>query len=126
MRREIAKYVGKDYMDEGDIHWTLEQKYIKTIPPPSRMGKDATDVDNDVFKVEVSEYVKHSDRLRANLDKRYTLILGQCNELTCMHIEGLPEWGATYDISYVIKLLKIIKSLSHQATDQKYHPLSLY
>ena len=43
-----------------------------------------------------------------------------------MHIEGLPEWEATNDIFDVIKLLKLINILAHQATDQKYHPLSLY
>ena len=43
-----------------------------------------------------------------------------------MKLEGLPEWEATYDISDGIKLLKMIKSLAHQATDQKYYPLSLY
>ena len=31
------------------------------------MGEDATDLDKDIFKVEVSEYVKRRNRLRANL-----------------------------------------------------------
>ena len=43
-----------------------------------------------------------------------------------MQLEGIPGWEATYDISDAIKLLKIINSLAHQETDQKYHPLSLY
>ena len=43
-----------------------------------------------------------------------------------MKLKGLPDWEATYDISDEIKLLKMINSLSHQATYHKYHPLSLY
>ena len=83
------------------------------------MGEDATDVDKDIFKVEVSEYVKIRNRLQDNIQKSYTLIIGQCTELTRMQLEGIPDWGATDDISDVTKLL-------HQAIDQKYYPLSLY
>ena len=43
-----------------------------------------------------------------------------------MKLEGLPNWEATNDISDAIKLLKMIKSLSHQAMEHKYYPLSLY
>ena len=50
------------------------------------------------------------------------LILGQCTELTHMQLEGLPNWEAVYDISNATKLFKMVKSLTHQTTDQKYHP----
>ena len=30
------------------------------------------------------------------------------------------------DSSDIIKLIKMVKSLTHQTTDWKYHPLSLY
>ena len=43
-----------------------------------------------------------------------------------MKLKGLPYWESAVDTYDVIKLLKMIKSLSHQATDQKYHPLSFY
>ena len=43
-----------------------------------------------------------------------------------MKIEGLKDWEATGDSSDVIKLMKMTKILSHKATDQKYHTLSLY
>ena len=76
--------------------------------------------------MDVSKYVKLRNRLQDNLEKRYTLILGQCTELNRMNLEGLPEWEATYDTSDGIKLLKIIQSLAHQETDQQYYPLYLY
>ena len=72
--------------------------------------------------MEVYKYVKRRNRLQANLEKSYALILGQCTELTHMKLEGLPEWESTYDISDGIKLLKMIESLAHQATDQEYYP----
>ena len=54
------------------------------------MGENATDVDKDIFNVEISEYVKRPNRLRANLENSYTLILVRCTEITHMHLEGLP------------------------------------
>ena len=126
VRHEIAKYVGKEYTDEGDVRWTLKHEKMKTITPPSRIGVGATDLEKYIFKVEVSECVKRRNRLQDNLEKRYTLILGQCTELNHMNLEGLPEWEATYDTSDGIKLLKIIQSIAHQETDQQYYPLYLY
>ena len=84
MRREIAKYVGKEYTDGGDVHWTLKREKMKMIPPPSITGENATDVDNKILNVEVSKYVKRRSRLRSNIEKVYTPILGQCTEITCM------------------------------------------
>ena len=63
--------------------------------------------------MEVSKYVKRRNSLRANPEKSYTLILGQCTKLTHMKLEGLPEWEATDNIYDGIKLLKMIKSLAH-------------
>ena len=54
VRHEIAKYVGKEYSDGGDIHWTLEREKKNMLSPPSSMGEEAKYVDKDVFKVEVS------------------------------------------------------------------------
>ena len=107
------------------MHWRIEQEKMKTLDHPSSMGEDATDTEKEVFKVEVYEYVKFRNILKANLEKSYKLILGQCTDLTYMQLEGLQDWEATNDTSNVIKLLKTIRSLTNQDTYQKYHLLSL-
>ena len=63
---------------------------MKTIKPPAGLAADATDVENEIFKVGVLGYVKQRNRLRANLEWAFTLILGQCTELTWMQMEGIP------------------------------------
>ena len=90
------------------------------------MRGDPTDVDKEFFKVEVSEYAKHRNRLWVNLYKSYTLVLLKCTKIARMQLEGLQYWEATNDSYDATKLLNIIKSLLHQATDQKYRPLPLY
>ena len=75
--------------------------------------------------MEVLKYVKHRKRLKDNLEKSYTLMIGKSTELNCMQLKGLQDWEATNDISDGIKILKTIKSLLHQALEYKCHPLSL-
>ena len=72
VRRKIAKYVGKEYTNGGDVRWTFEQEKMKMIPSPLIIGEDATDMDKGIFTVEVSEDVKRCNRLQANLEKLYT------------------------------------------------------
>ena len=107
------------------MHWRIEQEKMKTLDHPSSMGENATDTEKEVFKVEVYEYVKFRNILKANLEKSYKLILGQCTDITRTKLKGLPDWEATNDTFNVIKLLKTIGSLPNQDTDQKYHLLSL-
>ena len=61
----------------------------------------------EVFKVDVSDYVKRRNRLRDNPEKSYTLILVHFTELTCMQLKVIPDWEATYEVSDAIKLLKL-------------------
>ena len=81
------------------------------------METNATDVDKEIFKFDVYDYVNHQNRLRANLESDFTLILCQCTGLTQMKIEGLPTWEAMDDSSDIIRMIKMMNSLSHQNTD---------
>ena len=84
------------------------------------------DVKKEHFKVDFFEYVKRHNRLRVNLDFAFKLVLRKCTELTYIHLEVLPNWEAVDNRSYVINLLNMVKSLSNQNMDRKYHPLSIY
>ena len=74
---------------------------MKTIEPRAGLAADTTDAEKEIFEVVVSE-------------------------ITRMQMEVIPTWEAVYDSSDVIKLLKMVKSLSYQRASQMYHPLSLY
>ena len=99
---------------------------MQTIDPPASLAADASDMEKGIFKVDVSEYVKRCNRLRANLESAFTLILGQCNDITPVQLEGLLNWEAMDHASEVIHILNMVKSISHQNRSQMYHPLSLY
>ena len=48
--------------------WTVERKRKKIIKPPASLAKNATDIDTEIFKVDVYDYVKCRNRLRVNLE----------------------------------------------------------
>ena len=60
---------------------------MKTIDTLESILADAPDVEKEIFKVDVLEYVKRRNRLRANLESELTLIMGQCNKLTRIQLE---------------------------------------
>jgi len=69
--------------------------------------------------MEISEFIKSQNKLRANLESAYTLLLGKCTEITQTHLQGLRKWETVNGALDAIDLLKIIKSLSHQSTEQR-------
>ena len=85
-KHEIGGYIGNEYTNGGDIRWMLERENNKMIEPLEILATGATEIDRDIFKVNVSEYVNLRNRLRANLESEFTLILGQCNKLTRMQL----------------------------------------
>ena len=62
------------------------------IDPLEIIATNSTDIDKEIFNVNVSEYVKCCNRLRSNLESAFNLFLGQCTELTLVQLEGLPTW----------------------------------
>ena len=48
--------------------WTVERERKKIIEPPASQATNATDTENEIFKVDVYDYVKCRNRLRVNLE----------------------------------------------------------
>ena len=104
----------------------LEQEKLKTLVPLASLEISATNFYTDIFKVNISKYVKRQKRLRLNLKPASKLVFGQYTDLSSMQLEVLTNWEAMESGSEVIKILKMVKSMSHHTTDQKYPSLFLY
>jgi len=75
---------------------------LKNLAPPATLRSDATNVDKEVFKIKITEFVKLQNKLQANFESAYTLLLGHCNELTLTQLQGLSKWKATNDAPNLI------------------------
>jgi hypothetical protein len=84
--KRIAEYVGAEYKQGGDIRSTIENELLLPIPLPTEPVLVApatalTTAQTLIFKGQIDQYIKRNAMLQENMQKAYSLILGQCTEL---------------------------------------------
>ena len=95
--KRIAEYVGSEYKNGGDIRSTLENKIEITIgiPIDPVIIAPATALSTAqtlIFKGQIDQYIKRLGMLQENMQKAYSLILGQCTELLRAKIKQSNTW----------------------------------
>ena len=96
-KKAIIQYLGQQY--GGDVSVTLKTGRMFNVPVPHDPAEDKEDdvdptdssiilktarqkvsyVDAEAFKKEIGEYVKRKQMLQINLEKAFSIILGQCS-----------------------------------------------
>jgi hypothetical protein len=123
--KELAEYVGRTYTYGGDIRWTVENEKMFPVPCPKDVAADAGATDKRIWERRVDEYVKRKNKIAANCETVFSLILGQCSEYMRAKREGLGSYETTKYSFDMIALIKAIKGLTYQF-DQKYHSMALH
>ena len=78
MIKRIPEYVGAEYKYGSDILSTLENEVRITIPQPVTPVSDPmTLLKSRILDKEIDIYVKRRSTLDENVQKRYSLVLGQ-------------------------------------------------
>jgi hypothetical protein len=75
--KEPTEYIGRAYIYGGDIHWTIENEELFTVPIPEDMVTDANATANHIWERRIGEYVKWDNRLEVNCETVYSLIMRQ-------------------------------------------------
>ena len=76
--KRIAEYVGTEYRNGGDIRATIEQNSRFAIPMPLAPSGTTDEVERMILTKKVDAYVKRDSILDENIQKAYSLMLGQC------------------------------------------------
>ena len=80
--KSITEYVGAEYKYGGDIRSTLENEVRITIPKPVTPAADPmTLLELRISDKEIDIYMKRRSTLDKNLQKSYSLELGQYTDL---------------------------------------------
>ena len=79
--KQIAEYVGTEYRNGGDIRSTIEQNARFAIPMPLDPSGTNDEVERTILTKKVDAYVKRDSVLDENIQKAYSLMLGQCTEI---------------------------------------------
>jgi hypothetical protein len=129
--KRIAEYVGAEYKQGGDIRSTIENELLLPIPLPTEPVLVApatalTTAQTLIFKGQIDQYIKRNAMLQENMQKAYSLILGQCTELLRAKMKQSADW-ATISVAFdVLGLILRIKAIVFKFDDQKFLPVSLH
>ena len=127
----ISQHVGRTFKDGGDIRATIDNmvRYVIPLPvDPATNYTATTDSSGNVLtpreqvtymedllmKQEVGVYVKRKASLDTNIQKAYSLVLGQCTELLKNKLKAVPNWVTIKDTQDVLFNGPLVGISSHQ------------
>jgi hypothetical protein len=124
--KEIAEYVGREYSNGGDIRYTVENEKVFVVQVPDDPIYKASASEKRIWERRIDEYFKRQNRLIANCETVYALMMGQCTDYMRASLEATKGYSAMKDSFDMIKLIKAIKGLTYQFGGQRYHVMSLH
>ena len=131
--KRVTEYVGAKYKHGGDIRSSIINGKKMTIPVPTAptiadpANPTATErVQELIFKGKIDAYIKRESILDDNVQKAFSLVLGQCTDLLQSKLKQQANWATVSREQDVIALLEMIKNITFKFDDQKFLPLALY
>ena len=131
--KRISEYVGSEYKNGGDIQSSVINETKFTVPTPT--APTVADPDNPtpdeklqlrLHEKRLDAMVKREGTLDDNIQRLYSLVLGQCTDLLQTKLKQQADWNTVSTDQDGIELLKMIKTAVHRFDDQKYTPLAHY
>jgi len=107
--KAIAEYVGRSFQNGGDIRASILNEKLFTIPLPDDPADKYNDVldakgdvietsrsqvtyvEDKIFNLALSSYMKRVAMLESNIQKAYALVLGQCTDLITTKLRVLAD-----------------------------------
>ena len=124
--KRIAEHIGTNYHNGGDICSTIEQGRRFNIPKPISPSTTNDEVDKMILTKKVNSYVRRDSILDENIQKGYSLVLGQCTELLKSKLKTTSNWDTISTDFDLLGLIASIKSVLFKFEDHRYLPLSLH
>jgi hypothetical protein len=121
--KEIAEYIGSNYVYGADIRWSLEHEAPFVVPKPTKPADSTDAISVRIFEKEVDEYVKRKAKHTENSRKLFSLILGQCTEYLRAKLKALP--GMKEDFNF-FNLIKALKGIIYKFDESSYYMEDLH
>ena len=137
--------MGKNYTNGGDIRATLESMTEFNIEYPVDPSENCVDMldpdtgevtqtaieqvpylEKKVYDNEIIAMVKRKNTLKSNIQKVYSLILGQSTELMKDKLKASTKWQDIQSSQNALELLNEIKTITYKFEEQKYLALSIH
>ena len=132
--KRISEYVGSEYKNGGDIRSSIvnETKFKVPIPTAPNAPADPANptieetTKSKLYERRLDAVVKREGMLDDNIQRLYSLVLGQCTDLLQSKLKQQANWDTVSGAQVGIELLKLIKTVVYKFEDQKFLPLALY
>ena len=129
-KKAIVQYLGQQF--DGDVRVTLESGEMFVVPAPKDPAEDETEdkdadgnvtktarqkvsyVKNKTFEKEIAEYVKRKQMLQTNLEKAFSIILGQRTYDLQKKLEANQNWSTIFSTQNALDLLETIKLTTYK------------
>ena len=85
-----------------------------------------TYLERKIYDNEIIAMVKRRNSLKSNLQKAYSLILGQCTDLMKDKLKASTRWNDIKSRQDALQLLNEIRTITYKFEEQKYLPLSIH
>ena len=120
--KKIKEYIGKNFQEGADILQSLENKeQIQLVKPTLSEDADPDDpVEKIILQEEVKLYIKRARLLKTNINKAYSLIIGQCTDTLIAKLEERSDFGKVKKDMDAIGLIKIIDQIMARHEDTRY------
>jgi hypothetical protein len=79
-----------------------------------------------IFKGEIDSYIKRKSLLDDNIQKTFSLVIGQCTDLIQSKLKQQAVWTTISQDQDAIALIGLIKTITFRFEDHKFLPLALY
>ena len=126
---EITEHVGRTYRMGGDVVFTINNQSLFTIPLPvdpvtkysdkkyaegnvTQTSKEqVTILEEKLFDKKLDSYVKREEQFLANVQKLYSLLLGQCADLMRNRLMASSNWNTISASQDSLSLLEEIRGV---------------
>ena len=120
--KRLAKYVGSTFKLGGDLRASILKGSIMGSARPTDPAASASTIEEEIWRIEITEYIKTKNKLAAQLKKVYALIWGQCSDYMRARVKTMPLYLTFSGDQDPLELLGSIKSLTYEY-DVKENPI---
>ena len=106
----------------GDTIFNIPEPADPDVPKDAAKPTPAERKSEMMYKGRMDAFIKRETVLADNIQKAYSLILGQCTDLLQSKLKQQAKWGTVSGNLDAIELIGMIRSITFKFEDQKFLP----
>lgn len=111
---KLSKHVRSTFDRGGELCASILTGVLAVGTRPQDPKATASAIEKEIWKIEITEYIKTKDKLATQLKKVYALVWGQCSDYMRARIKTIPGYSTFSRDQAPLALLKATKTLPYE------------